>query len=269
MDSPGLRQFSLIQLLVLLLALGMVVLWIVAGTSAHNSREAVSVCATNLRGIGSALYIYAQGPDEFPTLTTSRRAGEMTLFRYRHQRPAADAVPSPTGDMWMLVYANNTTPKQFICPATTDVQDPAQDSTSYYDFASAVNLSYAYVYQYHRERTPLGVSSNPRHAIMADANPYLKGAVKVPPMSDLTGSGRGNSFNHRPRWGQNVLFQDSHVQFVLTPRVGSVQHGAVGQSAYDNIYTTTQPSGSNTVIDEAPSASGVMMGGVDDTCLVP
>lgn len=44
----------------------------------------------------------------------------------------ADSVMGPPADMWPIVRASGITPKQFICPSTSNVPDPATDTSSDY-----------------------------------------------------------------------------------------------------------------------------------------
>src|SRR5262249_41345884 len=142
-----------------------------------------TVCASNLRGIGQAMYIYAQDGDKFPVTTgysnvVSPAACPHTMWgAYRTQQPSTTGTASVSSDLWVLVYNNNSTPKQFTCPSTADQPDPAQDTLAYFDFKSGVNLSYAYQFMHDRDRPILGTSDDPTFPIAADANPYIKGGV--------------------------------------------------------------------------------------------
>jgi hypothetical protein len=268
MSQTASRQFSVIQLMVLLITLGLAAALFKAGANHGNQWEAISVCSSHLRGMGHAMYMYAQDGDVFPALTTSARAGEMVLFQHRTSLPLTGSIPSPTADLWVLARATNEVPNQFTCPATTDIPDPAQDTTVYYDFAAPTNLSYAYIYQYHPGRPPIGTSSNPMTPVIADANPFIKGGIALATGENPSAPDRGNSRNHRPRMGQNVLFQDSHVQFVQTPRAGLPTDPANSRDR-DNLYTTTQPTGRSAPRETPPTATHVLNGGPDDACLVP
>jgi len=236
----------------------------------HREASRIRVCAANLRGLGSAMYIYAQDGDTFPMATSSHRAGEMTLFAYRNPAPLADEMPSPTADLWMIVRTNNATQRQHICPSSTDIADPIDDTTTVFDFAGPENLSYAYVYQYHPGRRPLGTGSHPNTPLMADANPYVKGGIYASVATDRASVNRGNSRNHRARKGQNILWVDGHVAFERSPRFGPMP----GHNAHyppqpaDNIYTThadNEPSDPG----NAPTWTRIQIGSKSDYCLVP
>jgi hypothetical protein len=225
------------------------------------------------------MYIYAQDdPGIFPAIADvwTQGGANMVIFRPtdRITEPSTTGTPSPTVDLWTLVRQNNTTPKQFICPSTTDVPDPAQDSLAYYDFETMKNLSYGYQYQHDPNRPQIGTSSEPTFPVLADGNPYLKGQVTVTQIQDdRTSQFRGNSNNHTNREGQNVLFQDSHVSFEKGPDVGlSGKFVNVPSSrGRDHCYTTHLP-GTQTTVDPGntpPTSTLCDLGTRSDACMVP
>jgi hypothetical protein len=224
-------------------------------------------------------------PGVFPAIaqTTTATISNCQWFvpMDRTVEPSTTGCPSPTVDLWAVVRVSYALPKQFICPSTPDVQDPAQDTRVYYDFAGSTNLSYAYQYQHSGNRPMLGMASEPTFPVLADANPYLKGGLTTGNTdSDRTGPGRGNSANHPNREGQSMLFQDGHVQFEKGPDVGP--SGKIGATSgkvsrgRDNIYTThmttnpVDPGDSKPTGPMGAAAGGtVNLGDKSDACLVP
>lgn len=260
----------LIDVLMLIIAVAIGAAFFVGVLPARREAIRTTICATNLRAYGSAMWVYANDGQVFPMATGPHRAGEMTAFAHRNLPPDPEGVPSPTADMWMMVHINYATPKQMNCPSSEDTPDPIQDTTTVFDFVGPNHLSYAYIYQYHPGRKPVGPSSNPHIPLMTDANPYMKGGVRPDVAADRESTGRGNSRNHRPRRGQNIVWVDGHVSFARTP-----WHGAAnGHTPYyephsaDNIFTThadNEPSDPG----NAPTWTRIQIGSKSDYCLVP
>ncbi|MCB9854021.1 MAG: hypothetical protein H6819_13045 [Phycisphaerales bacterium] len=271
------KAITLIETLLLIIVILLALLLFTTNMGACNGDNMNAICAANLRGIGQAMYIYVQDdPQVFPAISGPSMDGQMRVFdpMDRIGPPDVNGIPSPTVDLWTVVRANNTTPKQFICPWTTDVQDPAMWTQDFYDFASPQNLSYAYQFQHDPDRRIIGTSSEPSFPFMADSNPYIKGGVNADILDDRLSDSHGNSTNHRlRRRGQNVLSQDGHVKLVTTPAVGLYGDVApeLGIHGYDNIYTVWDTA-SPIYIDpgtDAPTATWCNLGGRSDACLVP
>ncbi|HKQ50661.1 MAG TPA: hypothetical protein VJZ71_21500 [Phycisphaerae bacterium] len=267
-----------------LLALALVACTLLAvltpGLFAHphgHPGELVTQCAAHLRGIGQAMYIYAQDdPGVFPALALVRTEndGLMQIFDPldRVAEPSTTGIPSPTVDMWALVRIMNVAPETFICPFTADEPDPAPPFVQdYYDFLGPKNLSYAYQYQHDPNRPIIGTSSEPTFPLMADANPYIKGGVQSDLLQDRLSKKAGNSDNHKHRRdGQNVLYQDSHVDLEASPAVGLFGMTDPSlDSYYDNIYTVHEDGGLVDPGIAAPTPEWCNLGSRSDACLVP
>lgn len=294
------KAFTLIELLVVIAIIALLISILLPSLSRARELSKRAVCAANQRGIGQSMYIYGQDGDIFPAIAQESATSACRGFYHVNDNaptgdrnpggtgPSTTGTPSVTADLWMLVRANDTTPKQFNCPSTTNQPDPAQDTTAYYDFFKPNNLSYAYQYQHDVNRKPVGTTSEPIFPILADANPYigdpeLEGKQKVPTnisiLTDRTGSDRGNSYNHTNREGQNILFQDGHVSFEKGPDVGlSGRFDANVKSSRgrDDCYTTHILNGlvdpgspQRPTVDDTSSGGVVNLGSKSDACLVP
>jgi len=269
------RKPNWIAVIVALIACGMLLSVLVAYVTDRKYGKRHTTCSANLRGIAQAMYLYAQDGEVFP-MSFSRRSvddGAMTIFspEHRTQPPKSDSIPSPTVDLWQLVRLGNVTPRQFVCPLSWDNPDPALDTSAYYDFCTAVNLSYSYQYQYDPNRGVVGIFSPPGVPIMADGNPYLQGGIKVAPMNDRNSTAAGNSVTHQGREGQNVMFQDGHVSFERAPDVGlsgKLNPAVKGSRGRDNIYTVHE-TGSFVDPGIAPTSTMCNLGDKSDACLVP
>lgn len=258
-----------IEVLLILLALAIAAGWFVGVAPMHREWDRISTCSAHLRGMSGAFYIYAEDGDLFPWLFDGTRAGEMAPFAHRNKPPSPGDIPSSTADMWTLVQAFHSSIAQFNCPSTTDTPDPFRFGDTAFDFAGPDHLSYAYVYQYHPQRKPLGTNSDPVLPLIGDANPYVKGALKDSASNDRKSIGAGNSRNHRLRKGQCILFVDGHAEFIKSP-VNPITFSKQRTSPQpdDNIYTThadNEPADPG----NAPTWTRIQIGSKSDYCLVP
>lgn len=279
------RAFTLIELLVVIAIIALLISILLPSLSRARELSKRTVCASNMRGIGQAMYIYAQDdPGTFPSIagvfTSPEGAFRLTAPQDRTTVPSTTGTPSVTVDMWTVIRANNTTPKQFNCPSTTDTPDPAQDTTAYYDFVGGPNVSYGYQYQHDPNRRIIGTSSEPIFPIMADGNPYIKGgqASGVSIDQDRQSNFRGNSLNHTNREGQNVLYQDGHVSFEKGPDnglPGRFSAAITVSKGKDHMYTTHVEGGDVDPGQSRPQGNFGQTNGLanlgsrSDACIVP
>jgi len=267
--QPTGPRIRVIELLMIVITLAIGASWFAGLLPMHLEARRIKACTRNIWEIGRAMHQYAVDGDIFPSQFQSSQAGDINVFGYRNRRPEPPDAPSPTADLWLLLRAQYLQESEFVCPATTDRQDPIRDPMSAFDFAGPEFLSYAYVYQYHPARRRLGFLSNPVIPILADSNPYLKGGILAAPVADRGTAARGNSRNHRPRHGQNVTFVDGHVEFVRTPSTDSFPSPPASRnSPNDNIYTT-HADGEPGDPGRAPSWTRIQIGSKSDYCLVP
>lgn len=286
-----LKAFTLIELLVVVAIIALLISILLPSLSRARELSKRTVCASNLKQIGTGFYIYAQDGDKFPSANgvanpadpTATSSARYWWSAYRTSSPgvATTQAPSPTADMWMLIRANNATPKLFICPSTADVPDPAQDNLRYFDFQAYTNLSYAYHYQHDSSFPIIGTTADPTLPIAADANPYIKGRVESAVGQDRSSQWRGNSQNHTNREGENILFIDGHVEFLRAPDAGPTGttgvNPAAGPKSRDNIYSTHTVNGNvDAGVKPAtptnlamPTQVDVPLGDNSDICVVP
>jgi hypothetical protein len=267
-----LRAFSPVELVMLFVALSLIGAILLPSCMRARELSRRVVCASNLKEIGTALYLYANDGDRFPMIGDKSHTSAATYWYYRLQKPRK-SPRSPTADLWQLIRQHNATPALFICPSTTDVPDAAQDALDYFDFASGVNLSYAYQFQHNENRPGLTTGDDPTLPLAADANPYIKGGVDTTAAADRHTQARGNSRNHTNREGENTLFLDSHVDFLRSPDAGpsgrTMVRAEFGPRWRDNMYALHRAGDfvDPGVTDGFPDR--IELGDRSDICLVP
>lgn len=175
---------------------------------------------------------------------------------------------STTRAFWYLIRAGASSPKSFVCPSSEDAPNSDDNPQDYWDFSSQNNppagdpkgdtsttpigvpqsshkgykeVSYGYQIPYGKTGRP-SPSVDQDMALVADKGPYggvLEAGKTQPP--DMAGNVNSNSApDDWKRWnspnhggqgdgeGQNVMYNDAHVDFVMTPLAGAGK---------DNIYT--------------------------------
>ena len=255
------RGVTLIDVLILIgvVVLLLVVLAVLMPTGMRINPPSYSAkCGSNLRQIGQAMRLY--GIDD-------AKAGLYPRTRYYPADPTprfftnpmatdpfGDDGPTPndvTAGMWHLMRYADLSPETFLCPA--DAEARAVDferlgvagKMQMSNFPGRENLSYSFANPY---PTPAAEkagwkwsdSLNSTMPVAADANPGGSVMLTLTPDSGVEAMRAGNSPNHG-REGQNVLFADGSVRFVMTPLEGARK---------DNIFTAGGP---ETLVADPPT----------------
>lgn len=214
-----------------------------------------------------------------------------------HAWNGPDSV-SVAASLFMLVREADVGVKSFVCTAsdqTAFVNETDQDVVELWDFGTAAagdfgaygpakcqSYSYHQPYKVGGTHYPADGTSNPGNAIMADRNPWYDSKLQVGTPTgqqflEFVGVLNPNEFTSgtkmqkweeqianaeaHDREGQNVLFNDGHVEFAKRSDVGT---------RYDNIYTKATP---NTEVGRRSGwcSAGITSGGVansEDSLLV-
>ncbi|MHC4761455.1 MAG: hypothetical protein ACYS9H_08955, partial [Planctomycetota bacterium] len=216
------------------------------------------VCATNLKGLGTAMAVYSQDyDDEFPRLgfgPWSKKLGysyEDAKFKpYKYEGPC-----TITSSLYLLVREADVSPKSFVCPRQPeDTEFNGQNSKNLdivelWDFGNNPYQHVSYAYHNPYGKYPADGSRSASFAVMAGMSPWMKDGdflnpnqdKNLPPqiisVKDATTFVKGNSMNHteyeedflyfflRTRqnpygFGQPVTFADGHVAFEKQPNIG-------------------------------------------------
>jgi prepilin-type N-terminal cleavage/methylation domain-containing protein/prepilin-type processing-associated H-X9-DG protein len=265
--------FTLIELIVLLAILGGLAL-LVTILSPRRRCGGMStrlVCASNIKGLGTNMKIYANDYNEkWPMVgfdETAERVtyvvpvggGAGTLRSPKRSQPSRSGPGGATElavtrALWLLVRSGNTTVKQFICPSTGDRYDSTDDIERYYDFTDSSNVSYGYQVPFGPRLTRAHERADNRMALVADKGPYVDRTVPTPPagLSPRAPSENWRAFNsgNHAGEGQNVLFADGHVRFHRTPAVG-IDNDNIFTVALDNTHPASRIAGESPWIRSA------------------
>lgn len=267
--NKKIRAFTLIELLVVIAIIALLISILLPSLSRARELSKRLVCGSNLKGIGTSCKIYANDNQEKWPVPAFRKAAINTTgisylandvpVNFQRNRPSLSDVGTAQGSsmlsvtraFWMLVRSGDVTVNQFICPSSTDENDPTQDIDFYYDFSGYSNISYGYQVPFGPPTTRPREGMDNRHILAADKGPYYAPDTQPNWNVGMGGAG-GINLNDSPKaWrpfnsenhggasngeGQNCLYFDGHVSFNRIP--------AVGIDA-DNIYTVVANSWNN------------------------
>ena len=240
--------FAFCDLIVLLAMLAIVFGVIVPVAIANRARPAANrvKCASNLRQIGQAMLLYANGEKDgaYPRTLADLSGKAITTNQGFDCSDPADprvGVNNVPASLFLLLRTQDISSEVFTCPSADSERDTFGGGTnvvtSRANFGDIErNLSYSVHNMFPDEaaaRTEVrwNTSMSPEFAVMADKNPgVVEGSnVFAPagPNDSVRAQHLANSMNH-DKDGQNVLFGDGHAEFVANPWVGVKQ---------DNIYT--------------------------------
>lgn len=219
------------------------------------------VCGVNLKGLGTAMRVYAHDYDgRYPQLPGTGQWSKELGFTYDTLKPdfspggeQGNTPRTVTASWYLLVRECDVSPKSLICPHSKQEEFNGKnpnnlDLFELWDFGPTSHKHVSYALHNPYGRFPATVYAKKEgfssFAIAADMNPWFKNGDILPPgtknatpqiitLKERVAWFPGNSTNHRSAivkrpHGQNVLFSDGHISYEQQPNVG------VGN---DNIYT--------------------------------
>ncbi len=254
------RGMSAADLLWFLLFLALLIAILLPSLSRARELAKRAVCASNLRGIGQAMYIYAndneawfpthyfearQEDTHVPPVHGVRWVGTMGTsdFLSITERTSPETSPKrshPSRSLFLMIISGITVPGSYVCPSSRDIEDDLKDygpdaarvrhpdkvrpGLNRFDFAGYDRLSYGYQLPYGQHGKP-NERLHSRMAIAADKGPYYaKGAPGV----------AGTRTTHDRRSGLQP--PDSPMVFVASADTHAVRpynsrnHGGEGQN---------------------------------------
>jgi prepilin-type processing-associated H-X9-DG protein len=267
----------LIVVVVFLLVLGL------TGTRYARTLGCKPVCGTNLKGLGTAMDVYANDyTGSFPQLPGTGPWSKKLGFAYDNTTPnfkesgeQHNVDRTITASWYLLVREADVSPKSFVCTSDKvikpyDGKNPQiVDIVALWDFGTEPHKHVSYAMHNPYGAYSAGTKKPASFAIAADMSPWFrlgdfvkpdtrnkdwrKNFTLLPPyFSDTTITRekiqQSNALAHG-REGQNVAFADGHSEYCKTTDVG-VKH--------DNIYTywsaTENPTENNIRIGTNPTA---------------
>jgi prepilin-type N-terminal cleavage/methylation domain-containing protein len=240
------RAFTLVELLVVIAIIALLIAILLPALNSARERANRVKCASNLRALGQGITMYAGDnkgqyprvrhvPGEVPTFFTG-------FYRESGFGPTGEPFPNDvTAALFLLVRGKYLTLSAFICPSSIQKVDDLQGfsilkCSNFSDtlpYGWSLSYSYANPYSGYAGFDPKDVEykftpqTRGDFAIAADRNDgddRFKNVNSNAPASDMKWM---NSQNHN-RAGQNVLYNDGHVVWCISPFVGIDR---------DNIYT--------------------------------
>ncbi len=204
------KAFTLIELLVVVAIIALLISILLPSLSRARELAKRAVCASNLRGIGQGMHIYANDNQEwFPTHFF--RSGTVTIgppsasqvqyvrtLGQDYDKPINTTDASthtqdshPSRSLFLLIISGAQSAGSFVCPSSSDQEDDMRNRGTYssqgqesaarpgktrFDFAGYDKLSYGYQIPYGRRGKPRETLDS-RMPISADKGPYFQGGT--------------------------------------------------------------------------------------------
>ena len=226
------KGFTLIELLVVVAIIALLISILLP--SLQRAREIANrtVCATNLKGTHSAMYVYSvNNRNSFPRWSKGDEDDVKGFTGLRDKDQDDDKLASSsTAALWKMVQDGSMDTGQFICPSSLNIEDDlrvkkkAVSLRLLWDFDSTNNISYSTMNMYDQyARVNWSANAAPGYIIMGDDNsndgPHNgydgKSGDDIQRMQE-----EENSTNHTNNEGQALLRADGSSKFYDNPYAG-------------------------------------------------
>ena len=171
--TAGRSGFTLIELLVVVAIIALLISILLPSLARARELSKRTVCASNMKGIGTGFYTYAnenadRRPEPGPHVASTNTASNGCAVKYSEivggnatrgtSRGQIGSSPdqgdpgnwaglpttpasllSTTRAFWMLVRTNASTPKSFYCPSSDDTPNDEDNPQAYWDFGKGDN----------------------------------------------------------------------------------------------------------------------------------
>lgn len=244
------KGFTLIELLVVISIIAMLLAILMPALSKVKRIAQRVVCATNLKGLGTAQNVYAQDYDDEYAVQGGKGRHTWDWVTGAFQNPAKDWSQDDTitigASLYLLVREADVSPKSFVCLSGEETEYDGtntgdKDLVELWDFGNeklAPDSGYPYEhvsYSYHMPYGLLGgknsraasATANAAFAFMADKNPYLD-----PKITEIVGKPNAQTWMDEVTRMQRYYIPDSkYSESSYEVKVANAySHGRDGQN---------------------------------------
>jgi prepilin-type processing-associated H-X9-DG protein len=262
------KGLTLIEVLVIIAIIAMLLAILMPARSRVKYIPLRVVCGTHLKGLGTAMIVYANDYDDcFPQLPGTGPWSKELGFSYDNPAPDftgahADTPRTITSSWFLLVREADISLKSFVCPSATQIEFEGEnpkmlDLVELRDFGPDPYSHVSYCMHNPYGKFPSNGALPSTFAVVADMSSWFQDGLilkanqtkELPPQiinsQNETTWNKGNSLSHKKEFkqsflsfkfyrysdcgfGQNVLFADGHAAYEKAPNIGV---------SSDNIYT--------------------------------